>query len=159
MLHWQYYTASELVSSDQRVIRAMSHQFDAAARPRIDAQSEAGIRHRPDVVAGAGVFGALAASSCCILPLVLFTLGVSGAWIGNLTRLARYQPYFIAGTIALLIYGYRLAYRTSKTVCADAATCAQPSSSRVAKVGLFLATALVLAALGVDFLAPFLIDS
>ena len=28
-----------------------------------------------------------AASSCCILPLVLFSLGVSGAWIGNFTQL------------------------------------------------------------------------
>ena len=30
----------------------------------------------------------MAASSCCTLPLVLFGLGVSGAWIGNLTQLA-----------------------------------------------------------------------
>jgi mercuric ion transport protein len=33
-----------------------------------------------------GLLGALAASSCCILPLVLFSLGVSGAWIGNFTQ-------------------------------------------------------------------------
>jgi len=141
------------------MILAMSHQSDAAARPRIDAQSEASIRHRPGVIASAGVFGALAATSCCILPLVLFTIGVSGAWIGNLTRLAPYQPYFIAGTIALLVYGYWLVYRSSNSVCADGATCAQPLSRRVAKVGLFLATVLVVAALGVDFLARFLIDS
>src|ERR1700731_2840320 len=53
-----------------------------------------------------GVLGALAASSCCIVPLALFGLGVSGAWIGNLTRLAPYQPYFIAATLAFLGYGY-----------------------------------------------------
>ena len=33
-------------------------------------------------VAG-GILGALAASSCCIVPLALFMLGISGAWIGN----------------------------------------------------------------------------
>ena len=33
-------------------------------------------------MAAGGLIGALAASSCCILPLVLFALGVSGAWIG-----------------------------------------------------------------------------
>ena len=33
------------------------------------------------------VIGALAMSSCCILPLVLFSLGVTGAWLGNLTAL------------------------------------------------------------------------
>jgi MerT mercuric transport protein len=44
-----------------------------------------------------GILGAIAASSCCIAPLVLFSLGISGAWIGNLTALAPYQPYFIRG--------------------------------------------------------------
>ena len=34
------------------------------------------------VAATGGILGAIAASSCCILPLVLFTLGVSGSWIG-----------------------------------------------------------------------------
>src|SRR6266851_5223734 len=57
------------------------------------------------LLAAGGVLGALAASSCCIVPLVLFSLGVSGAWIGNLTRLAPYQPYFIAATAACLGYG------------------------------------------------------
>ena len=31
--------------------------------------------------------------SCCVVPLALFALGVSGAWIANLTQLAPYQPY------------------------------------------------------------------
>jgi mercuric ion transport protein len=33
----------------------------------------------------AGALAALLASSCCLGPLVLLRLGVSGAWIGNLT--------------------------------------------------------------------------
>ena len=52
------------------------------------------VRHRQRLMAAGGLLGALAASSCCILPLVLFSLGVSGAWIGNFTQLAPYQPYF-----------------------------------------------------------------
>ena len=35
------------------------------------------------LIAAGGVFGALATMSCCIMPLVLFALGISGAWIGN----------------------------------------------------------------------------
>lgn len=42
---------------------------------------------RTRLVAAGGILGALAASSCCIIPLVLFSLGISGAWIGNLTAL------------------------------------------------------------------------
>jgi MerT mercuric transport protein len=40
------------------------------------------------VMAVGGILGALAAASCCILPLALFSLGISGAWIGNFTQLA-----------------------------------------------------------------------
>jgi mercuric ion transport protein len=66
------------------------------------------------LVAAGGLLGALAASSCCIVPLVLFGLGVSGARIGNLTRLAPYQPYFLAATSICLGYGYWLVYRSGK---------------------------------------------
>jgi mercuric ion transport protein len=55
-----------------------------------------------------GIVGAVASSACCIAPLVLFSLGISGAWIGNLTALAPYQPYFIVATLACLGYGYWL---------------------------------------------------
>ena len=53
-------------------------------------------------MAAGGLLGALAASSCCIVPLTLFGLGVSGAWIGNLTWLAPYQPCFIVATLGFV---------------------------------------------------------
>ncbi len=110
-------------------------------------------------MAAGGLLGALAASSCCILPLALFGLGVSGAWIGNFTRLAPYQPWFIAATIAFLGYGYWLVYRSSRQACADGEACARPLPNRIVKTGLILATILVLAALGLDFVAPILFNS
>jgi mercuric ion transport protein len=117
------------------------------------------VRQKQRLMAAGGLLGALAASSCCILPLVLFSLGVSGAWIGNFTQLAPYQPYFIAATICFLGYGYWLVYRSSKLACADGEVCARPLPNRIAKTGLILATILVVAALGFDFLAPLFLDS
>jgi mercuric ion transport protein len=111
------------------------------------------------LMAAGGLLGALAASSCCILPLVLFSLGVSGAWIGNFTQLAPYQPYFIAATIGFLGYGYWLVYRSSKLACADGDACARPLPNRLVKVGLILATVLVVAALSFDLLASLFLDS
>jgi mercuric ion transport protein len=105
-----------------------------------------------------GLLAALAASSCCTLPLILFSLGVSGAWIGNFTRLAPYQPGFIAATIAFLGYGYWLVHRTSKLACADGEACARPLPNRFVRAGLIIATVLVIAALGVDFLSPLFAD-
>jgi len=110
------------------------------------------------LTAAGGLVAALAASSCCTLPLVLFSLGASGAWIGNFTRLAPYQPCFIAATIALLGYGYWLVYRASKLACADSEACARPLPNRFVKAGLITATVLVIAALGVDFLSPLFAD-
>jgi mercuric ion transport protein len=110
------------------------------------------------LLAAGGVLGALAASSCCIVPLVLFGLGVSGAWIGNLTRLAPYQPYFLAATAACLGYGYWLVYRSGKRACAEGEVCARPLPNRLVKTGLVLATILVLGALAFDFLAPLLLQ-
>ncbi len=106
------------------------------------------------LLAAGGVLGALAASSCCILPLALFGLGVSGAWIGNLTQLAPYQPYFIAATVACLGFGYGLRYRSRKMACAEGEVCARPLPNRVITIGLILATILVTGALALDFLAP-----
>ena len=53
--------------------------------------------------AAGGMAGALLASSCCVAPLVLVMLGVSGAWIGNLTAPEPYKPLFAA--VALLFIG------------------------------------------------------
>jgi mercuric ion transport protein len=110
------------------------------------------------LAAAGGLLGALAASSCCILPLALFSLGISGAWIGNFTRLAPYQPYFIAATLVCLGTGYWLVRRASKRACAADEACARPLPNRLVKAVLVTATALVVAALGFDLLAPLLLD-
>lgn len=110
-------------------------------------------------MAAGGLLGALAASSCCIFPLALFGLGVTGAWIGNFTQLAAYQPYFIAATLAFLGYGYWLVYRSSARACADDGACARPLPNRIVKTSLVVATVLVVAALGLDVVAPLFLNS
>ena len=111
------------------------------------------------LMAAGGLLGALAASSCCILPLALFGLGVGGAWIANFTRLAPYQPCFIAATIAFVGYGYWLVYRSSARACAADEACARRLPNKLVKAGLIAATILVVIALGFDFLGPLLLPS
>lgn len=56
---------------------------------------------------GAALGVALGASACCTIPLVLVSLGVSGAWISSLTALAPYRWLFVAGAVGALGYaGY-----------------------------------------------------
>lgn len=113
-------------------------------------------RATPGLVAAGGLLGAVAASSCCILPLVLFSLGIGGAWIGNLTALAPYQPVFAVVTLGLLGYGYWLVYRKPKA-CADEEACARPLPNRPVKIALWSATALIAAALVFPYAAPALL--
>jgi len=103
-----------------------------------------------------GILGAIAASSCCLAPLALFSLGVSGAWIANLTALAPYQPFFIAATVACLGYGYWLVYRRKTVACAEGGACARPLPNRLVMTGLVLATVLVAGAIGADLIGPYL---
>ncbi len=96
---------------------------------------------------------AILASSCCVLPLVLFLLGVSGAWIGHLTALAPWKPWFLAASVVLLAIGFTQAYRRPKP-CADGEVCGTPASRRLTRVMLWVAAALVALSAGWDWIAP-----
>ncbi len=112
---------------------------------------------RKGLIAAGGLIGAVLASTCCIAPLLLITLGVSGAWMGSLTVLAPYQGYFIAATLVFLGMGFWYVYWKPKQACEDESYCASPTSDRVIKIALWFATALVALALGVNFILPFFI--
>src|ERR1700731_4995518 len=107
------------------------------------APDDAVIGRTQKLVAAGGILGAIAASSCCVAPLVLFSLGTSGAWVGNLTALAPYQPYFIAATLACLGYGYWLVYPRKTVTCADEAACSRPLPNRFVIYGLLMAAVLL----------------
>ena len=128
----------------------MSDSSDSISSVPLDGDDTA----KAKLVAVGSILGAVGASTCCILPLVLFSLGVSGAWIGRLTSLSPYQPIFIAITVGFLGYGYWLVYRKPKVACADDATCARPLPNRLVKSALWLATALVLLAIAWPFIVP-----
>ncbi len=115
---------------------------------------------RPIWVAAAGVLAAIGASSCCVIPFALFTLGISGAWIGNLTALAPYQPIFIGVTLAFLGAGFVMVYRKPKAAdCAEGTYCARPKWRRLSQVGLWAATAIVAVSLAWPYLLPLILGS
>lgn len=126
---------------------------DTTAAPPQDAAT------RKTLVSVLSILGAIASMSCCVIPFALFFLGVSGAWIGNLTALAPYKPVFTAVTLALLGVGFFMVYRRPKVACADGSYCARPSSNRVAKLSLWTATVLVLVAMTFSYWAPLLVNA
>jgi mercuric ion transport protein len=111
----------------------------------------------PRLVAAGSVLAAVAASSCCLLPFGLAILGVSGAWLGSLTRLAPYQPIFLAATLGLLAVGFVLAYRRRGAACDPGSLCTRPGSDRVVRLALWTAAVLAAGALAFPYaVRPFL---
>lgn len=70
----------------------------------------------------AGAIAAVGASACCVGPLVLVLLGVSGTWIGRLTSFERYQPTFTALTLIFLGLAFRKLFVTQR-MCASNIDC------------------------------------
>ena len=133
--------------------RAME-EANQSAQSKLTGANQAG----EGLLAAGGVIGAFFTSACCVAPLALFGLGISGAWIANLTALAPYQPIFLTLTIIFLAGGFAMVYRKSKTVYADGSYCASSASDRVVKVALWAATILVLAAIAFSYAAPLMFN-
>ena len=104
--------------------------------------------------AAGGILTALVASSCCVVPVVLVTLGTSGAWIGNLTALEPYKVYFLGVTTLLLAAGFWHVYIKPKQTCERDSYCARPSSSLITKSVLWIGTLIAILSATVDFWAP-----
>lgn len=106
---------------------------------------------------GALVVGGLAAilaSTCCLGPLVLVALGLSGAWIGNLTLLEPYRPFFIVGALVALFFAGRRIFRPEHD-CQPGEVCAVPRTRRIYKIVFGIVSALVLIALVYPYVAKF----
>lgn len=105
-------------------------------------------------IATGALIGAGLASACSVVPLLFVTLGISGAWIANLTALEPYKPYVAAVTLALLGFGFWHVYFKPQPSCEDGSYCARPQSARITKAVLWLGLAVVILALTIDWWAP-----
>lgn len=102
----------------------------------------------------AGGVAAILASTCCLGPLVLVSLGISGAWIGNLTVLEPYRPIFIGIALVALFFAARSIFRPVHT-CEPGEVCAMPRTRGVYKVLFWICAALVAVAIAYPYVARF----
>lgn len=99
-----------------------------------------------------GLAAGFAASLCCVGPLVLVMLGLSGAWMANLAALETYRPFFLGLAVVLLFLAYRKIYR--RPVCTPGSVCALPPQARLYKILFWIAAALILFAIVFPYFAP-----
>lgn len=101
----------------------------------------------------AGGVAAILASVCCLGPLVLLMLGISGAWIGNLTRLEPYRPIFVGAALVALYFAHRRIFRSAAD-CEPGAICAVPAVNRAYRILFWFVVALLATALVFPLIAP-----
>jgi mercuric ion transport protein len=121
-------------------------------------QVKAGTFQNADRPGGGALFvgglAAILASTCCLGPLILVFLGVSGAWIGNLTKLEPYRLYFIGGAMIALFFAGRRIFRPART-CEPGQVCAVPQTRRVYKILFGIVSLLVFIALVYPYVVRF----
>ena len=102
----------------------------------------------------AGGLAAILASTCCLGPLILISLGFSGAWIGHLTLLEPYRPLFIVAAVLALFFAGRRIFRPAY-LCNPGEVCALPRARRIYKFLFWSCATLVLVALVYPYVARF----
>jgi mercuric ion transport protein len=110
---------------------------------------------RTSVVTGGAIGAAVAASVCCIGPLVLALLGLGGGAL--LLKFEPYRPVFLAITGLILAAAFHVTYRRRPVEeCEPGTACANPASRKGQKIMLWIVTAIVLLLAAFPYYGKFL---
>ncbi len=94
------------------------------------------------VAATTSVAAAIGSALCCAGPLVAVALGLSGA--GLAATFEPLRPYFVAGTVLSLSFGFVVLRVEERKACEPGALCASPVARRRMRWALWIATALAI---------------
>ena len=101
--------------------------------------------------------GAVVASSCCVIPLALATLGASASVLGGLEVVAAGRIPFLAVSALAIIGGWGAWWLKRPTACISGSSCASPDRSRATLALLLCASAIVVAAASWGYIDPLLL--
>ena len=105
------------------------------------------------VALGAGGIAAVLSGTCCVVPLLLVSVGVGGAWLAHLRALAPYRWIFIGLAVVALAFAWKRIYR-SVAECLPGEVCAIPKVRRGYRI-VFWAVLLLLLFMAIfPYIAP-----
>jgi mercuric ion transport protein len=122
------------------------------------AEDETADRVGNSVATAGSLFGALAMTSCCVLPLVLVSFGVGGVWIAQLTALYAYKWYTFAIAVGFIGYGFWKVHQAETGECRDGTACARPVNRRLMKASLWFAALVTVIAMIFPYLTPYILN-
>lgn len=128
-------------------------RFQKAAAFRERQEKEA---RKPAPESTALMTGGLAAfltGVCCVVPLILVSVGLGGAWLANLRAFEPYRWIFIGVALVALAFAWKRIFRPAAD-CKPDEICSRPRVKRSYKIG-FWAVALLLLFMAVSpYFAP-----
>lgn len=96
------------------------------------------------------VVSTILASTCCVLPLALVLVGITGAWLANLAALKPVTPIFVAVALGAIGWAGYLVFRPATVCTSDPCATARPATRRI-----FIAcAAFIVLLLGFPLIAP-----
>lgn len=99
-----------------------------------------------------GALAAITASLCCVVPLLLVALGVSGAWVASLSVFEPLRPIFIVITLVMLALAWRKLYRPA--ACDAGKVCVNTGVLRRQRTVFWIVSVLILVLLVFPWFAP-----
>jgi mercuric ion transport protein len=125
-----------------------------ASSPTHRNRSHSGHRLNDQAALATAAAASLLASTCCLLPLALVSVGFTGAWLANLRVLQPYSPVLIGIAIAALAFAGRSLHRSRSTTSCRVDGGAEPRPFY--KATFWLVAALTLILLVTPVVAPWL---
>ncbi len=102
------------------------------------------------------VLAAVGASVCCVVPLLLLSLGISGAWISTLTSFTAVRPVFIVLTFVFIGLSYRQIF-LKPNICGADEACALADNKKQ-KLTFWIISTLILFLLAFPWYAPYFME-
>ena len=92
-------------------------------------------------------------------PVILFALGISGAWISNLVSLAPYKPFFVMISLVFIGTGFWMVYFKPQISIpkVQSTSCYRPFSEKTIKIMLWFSVIIILIVFLIPYIAPFLL--
>lgn len=91
-----------------------------------------------------GLISAVAASVCCIGPVLALTVGAGG--FAASSWFAQWRPFFLVASSILLAFAWYVTYRRPRDACGLNETCSASRMRKGPKIALWVVTALALPA-------------
>ena len=101
--------------------------------------------------------GAVLASSCCVVPLLLSSLGAGAGLFSVLEVLVPWRTPLLVGSALAIAGGWVVWWRKQPVTCEPNSVCATPGRSRALMAALMVASLIVVTATIWDDLEPLLL--